>query len=459
MSGRAVASSDGSSTGTGGPSAGPASDGAGLDGAASAARGESAPGLLFVNQHYWPDVASTGQHLTDLAEHLADRGFEVEVLTSRARYEGGEVEAPAEETRRGVRIRRTRVPGFGRVGGPGHVGRVLDYLAFFVPALLRVLLGPRRDAVVCLTTPPLLPALGLLARLLRGQPYGIWSMDLHPETEEALGIFDGDARYAGLLRRLSDASYRRAEFVVDLGPVMKRRIEGKGVDPGRLRTIPVWNDADRVRPVPKERNPLVGELGLDGRFVVMYSGNAGLGHRFREVLEAMDRLSGRPDLFFLFVGDGPRRPEIEEFARRRGIENFAYRDYVPRERLARSLSVADLHLITLRPSMAGIAAPGKLYGILAAGRPALMVGPEESEPGLVIREHGVGEVVDPARMEDGEGAEAVVEVVLRARERPGRCREVGRRAREVFEERFSADVARREWEEMLREEVGTDGGG
>ena len=26
--------------------------------------------LLLVNQHYYPDVASTGQHLTDLAEHL-----------------------------------------------------------------------------------------------------------------------------------------------------------------------------------------------------------------------------------------------------------------------------------------------------------------------------------------------------------------------------------------------------
>ena len=32
------------------------------------------PSLLFINQHYYPDFASTAQHLTDLAEHLAGAG-------------------------------------------------------------------------------------------------------------------------------------------------------------------------------------------------------------------------------------------------------------------------------------------------------------------------------------------------------------------------------------------------
>ena len=54
-------------------------------GNADAAREEEGrkASLLFVNQHYWPDVASTGQHLADLAEHLAAAGHEVSVLASR----------------------------------------------------------------------------------------------------------------------------------------------------------------------------------------------------------------------------------------------------------------------------------------------------------------------------------------------------------------------------------------
>lgn len=405
--------------------------------------------VLFVNQHYWPDVASTGQHLTDLAEYLSNSGIDVEVLTSRAQYEGGEVGAPAEETRRGVTIHRTRVPGFGR---DDHLGRILDYLAFVLPAAFRLLSANRHDAVVYLTTPPLLPVLGLLAKMGRGQQYGIWSMDLHPEAEEALGVFTPGAWYSDLLRSLADQSYREADFVVDLGPVMRRRIEEKGVESGHLHTVPVWNDAERVRPVANDENPLIEEFGIEDRFVVMYSGNAGLQHQFEEVLGAMERLAGHPEIFFLFVGNGPRRSDIEAFARKREIPNFAYRDYVPREQLAYSLSVADLHLITLKPSMAGISAPGKLYGILAAGCPALMVGPVESEPGLVIRDYEVGTVIDPERTEDSVGA--VTEAIRTAWNKPDRRKEFGCRARKVFLENFSAAVTLKQWEEVLRKEVG-----
>ena len=42
-------------------------DEAGGAGAAEAVTGKR---LLFINQYYWPDHASTAQHLTDLAEAL-----------------------------------------------------------------------------------------------------------------------------------------------------------------------------------------------------------------------------------------------------------------------------------------------------------------------------------------------------------------------------------------------------
>src|SRR3954454_14906 len=83
--------------------------------------------LLLVNQHYYPEVASTGQHLTDLAEHLAREGYAVEVLTGRGKYVAGKMNAPAREVRNGVTIRRLRTTSFGR---SSHVGRIVDYLSF-----------------------------------------------------------------------------------------------------------------------------------------------------------------------------------------------------------------------------------------------------------------------------------------------------------------------------------------
>ena len=411
------------------------------------------PSLLFVNQHYAPDFASTAQHLTDLAEHLAAQGFEVHVLCSRGHYLSGEMDVPAEETRNGVHVHRVRTTAFGR---DGTLGRLADYASFFLQVLGRLLTGRRYDAVVSLTTPPLLPVAMALTRALRGQPYGIWSMDLHPEAEAAMGMIDGDGSLGRVLYALTDWSYRRAEFVVDLGPYMKRRIHRKGVAEEALHTIPVWNKKDEVVPIPDEENPLVEEVGLEEKFVVMYSGNAGLGHRFEEVLGAAKHFDGRSDIHFLFVGSGPRREEIENFAERHDLSNLTYLDYFPRDQIKYSLSLADVHLLTLRRSFAGIAVPGKLYGILATGKPVLMVGPEASDAGETIQRHEVGTLVDPGRLGgEADAVDAVVEAIRHLRGFPEERQAIGARGREVFLDRFEQETCCEQWAELLGREVGT----
>ena len=398
-------------------------------GSPAAAREEEGrkPSLLFVNQHYWPDVASTGQHLTDLAEHLAAEGYDVSVLASRGRYVKGKVPAPLRETRNGVTIMRVRTTGFGRAR---HLGRLVDYATFYLQALGALLGGKRRyDGVVVLTTPPLLSFLGAIARRIRGQRYGVWSMDLHPDAEIATGMLKPGSLAARALEWMNAVGYRQADFVVDLGAHMKARILAKGVRPERAHTVHVWNRKEEVEPTARESNPLIDELGLREKFVVMYSGNAGLVHEFGPILEAMRRTRDDPRIFWLFVGDGPRRKEIEAYVAEHGIANTTYREYFPREKLKYSLSVADAHLISLRAPFVGISVPGKLYGIMASGRPAIFVGPERSESGETVLEAGCGIVVDPA---SGDAAARIVDAVQEWARAPGTARAVGERGRAAF---------------------------
>lgn len=403
------------------------------------------PSLLFLNQHYWPHLAATAQHLTDLAEYLAADGFEVGVLSGTGGYAGRERSAPRREERRGVALRRIATPGLGR---SSHAGRALDYAAFHLGAGWRTARGAGPDLAISLTTPSMLPVTVALAARRRGIPFGIWAMDLHPEVEERLGVLPRPM--AAPLRRASRWAFREADFVVALGPAMEERLRAKGVPEDRLHRIPVWNRADEVWPVPREENPLRSELGLEDAFVVMYAGNAGLAHRFEEVVEAMDRLGDEPGLAFVFVGDGPRRAEIEAAVRERAIPGFRYLDYFPRHRLHESLSLADVHLLTLRRDMAGLAAPSKLQGILAAGRPALMVGPADSDPGIVIRSEAVGAVIEPGE-DAARGGEELAEEILRLRRDEARRRELGERGRAVFEARYTREVCCGRWAELIRD--------
>ena len=388
--------------------------------------------LRFVNQHYAPDVASTGQHLTDLAEYLAARGVDIEIVTARGHYVGGLLDAPARETRNRVRVRRLATAGFGR---RSRVGRVIDYALFYIQVLWLTCAGRAPAATVFLTTPPLLGVIGWLGRRLRGRRYAIWSMDLHPDAEIAAGMLKPTSVLGRVLVWLNNRGYRGADLVIDLGPYMRGRILTKGVDPDRVRTVPVWGPAPGKHG-PDRQGDLRTKVSIGDRFLVMYSGNAGIVHDFRDVLEAMRLLRDDDRVYFLFIGGGPRRPEIEEYIRVHGLRNVSYQGYVPREQVAAVLAAADVHLITLRAPFAGIAVPGKLYGIMEAGRPALFVGPVACETAETIRTAACGVVVDP---EDGNAAERIVATIVGWRGNPVVAREAGARGRAAYMARFQRD--------------------
>jgi colanic acid biosynthesis glycosyl transferase WcaI len=412
----------------------------------------SGASLLFVNQHYAPDVAATGQCLADLAEHLVAEGYDVEVLASRARYRAGQVSAPAREEMNGVRVTRLSATGFGR---GTHLGRIADYASFYLEVLVKLLVGRRYDGVIFLTTPPFISLLGRVARALRGQRYAIWSMDLHPEAEVAAGMLRPRSIAARVLAWLDARAYRGADFVVDLGAYMQQRVLDKGVLAEKVRTVNIWGGGEHVEP-ERGSNPLTRRLGLEGKFVVMYSGNAGIVHDFGAIFEAMQRMRDDPHAFFLFVGDGPRRREVEAFAQRVELTNFAYHDYFPRELLRHLLSVAHVHLISLRQPFVGISVPSKLYGAMASARPIVFVGPTHCETADAIAEARCGLTVDPSERGDAAAGERIAAILRGWADFPSVRDELGMRGRCAFLERYEPRLSCTEFESVVRASWGAD---
>jgi glycosyltransferase involved in cell wall biosynthesis len=270
-------------------------------------------------------------------------------------------------------------------------------------------------------------------------------MDLHPEAEIAAGMVRAGGVLGRVLSWLDRRAYRAADFVVDLGPYMRGRILEKGVEPERVRTIPVWGPAPD-RGAASAAPGLRQRLGISDRFLVMYSGNAGVVHDFTDVLEAMRLLRDDDGVYFLFVGDGPRRAEIEEFIKKHQLRNAMYQPYLPREEVPGALAAADVHLITLRGAFAGISVPGKLYGIMGAGRPALFVGPKACETAETIRSAQCGVVVDPTA---GNGAREVVAALRAWRKHPEAVVEAGERGRRAYEERYLREINCAAWARVI----------
>jgi glycosyltransferase involved in cell wall biosynthesis len=225
----------------------------------------------------------------------------------------------------------------------------------------------------------------------------------------------------GLFAKLS---YAAAHRIVVLSPGMREALIAQGVPREKVSVVPTWADQDEVRPVPREENLFRREHGLGEDFVVMYSGNLGTCHLYREFADAARRLQHRHDIRFLFVGGGKRsdllRAEIGE------LPNVRFLPYQERTMLAESLSAADVHLVSLDPCYEGLLAPSKLYGIMAAGRPVLYVGGDRGDIPQVLRASECGAVVPPGR------GDLLAEAIVRMAASPAERLEMGARARAGF---------------------------
>ncbi len=399
--------------------------------------------IIFVNRYFHPDHSATSQMLSDLAFALAGQGRTVHVVTSRQRYGNPAAVLAKRETSEGVAIDRVWTTRFGRYK---LVGRAVDYLSFYLSAAAMLWrIAGRGDIVVAMTDPPMLSLLATPIARWRGAVSVNWLQDIYPEVIQALGMARGALSGLGvrLLRRARDRSLRRAACNVVLGERMAAGVRDLGVASDRIAVVANWADGSLVRPVEPAGNPLRRRWGVGDRFVVAYSGNLGRAHDIDTILAAMAETERRARVLWLFIGGGAQVDALASGAHRRGLTSLRLEPYQPREHLAESLSVADVHLVSLRPELEGLIVPSKFYGIAAAGRATIFIGDGEGEIARELRRIDGGVTVAQG---DGKG---LAEAVLALAADPMRCREMGRNARQAFERDYDKPRAVGQWQRLI----------
>jgi len=173
-------------------------------------------------------------------------------------------------------------------------------------------------------------------------------------------------------------SLRRAEKVVVLDRFAKDRMRDKGVAGERIAVLPPWSHSDLVSYSSYGRQEFRNTHGLDGKFVVMYSGNHSPCHPLDTLLEAALTLRDRSNVVFCFVGGGSEQQKVRRFAEQHQLSNIKCLPYQTLDGLSASLSAADLHVVVMGDPFVGIIHPCKVYNIMAIGSPMLYIGPAES---------------------------------------------------------------------------------
>lgn len=388
------------------------------------------PRVVFFNRSYWPDVEATGQLLTELTEDLA-QDFAVEVVAGQPNVVNSTdgYQTVGQEIRSNVTIHRLKHTQFSK---HSLFGRLLNLLSFTLAAGCSCPKLSQHDIVVTETDPFFLAFVGRWLQWRYGCRLVVYLQDIYPDIAVAVGKLR-EGLIVKCLRRMLFNIYRRADRVVVLSRDMQQTCLRYGVDADKLRIIPNWADTAELRP-RKLENSFRRQHGLDGKFVVMYSGNLGLAHPLSPIIDAAAALQPLEHVRFVFVGAGARLPELEADVRRRRLANVMFLPYQPRDQLAHSLSAADLHLVTMQPEATGLLMPSKLYGILASGSAVIALADPESELAELVQQYELGYVCDLRSSQDVSERLAFVVSFLAAR--PEQVRMLGANARRLAETRF-----------------------
>lgn len=398
--------------------------------------------VIFVNRFFYPDESATSLMLTDLAFALEGQPYALHVVTSGSHYTGSEERPSTREKVNGTSIHRLPALQGGQASLVRRFANFIIFYLFSFVALLR--LARRGDLVVCLTDPPFGQLLCLLAARLKGARLINWVQDIYPETAIRLGFGSPGNPLFGVLARLRDRSWKASAVNVAIGARMAEYVKHRTAGAADIRIIPNWADEKALAPLAHENNPLRSKWGyLPEDCVIGYSGNLGRAHDSETMLGAIAQLADdvASPTRFLFVGGGAQRKGLEE--RLKAYDRVRFCNYQPREQLRESLSVPDIHWLSLAPQLEGLIVPSKFYGAAAAGRPIIFIGDEDGEVARLIAQGECGRSFAP-------GAVGALTQYLRDLSADRNLRErLGHKARLFAEEICARDSRLAEWTALL----------
>ncbi|MFZ2491240.1 MAG: glycosyltransferase family 4 protein [Thermoanaerobaculia bacterium] len=350
------------------------------------------PGNIWILNHYAGTGTSPSTRHYDLSRELVKRGHRVTIFAAGFNYQKLVEErlSPGEtsktEDHEGVRFVWLRT--FPYLENSWR--RAVNMLSYAWRVInVAGKLDEKPDAIIGSTIHPLAAVAGyILARRKRSR-FIFEVRDLWPQSLIDIGALTPRHPATWVLREMERFLYRKAQVIITLLPYADRYIAGLGVPKEKVVWIP--NGADLAR----YENIRAYEGGTGERFTIMYLGAHGKMNALDSVIDAAEIVQqrGLARVRFVFVGGGPEKKNLIDYAQRRNVANVEFREIVPKNEIFKVMSEADAFVFNLEdlPFNYGVSS-NKLFDYLASARPILFSGNTANNP---VSEAGAGFSLPP----------------------------------------------------------------
>lgn len=357
--------------------------------------------ILIYAHYFYPDVASTGQILTELAEGLQE-DFSITVISVVPSYDGKvdvkyKTKRLYKEKYQNIDIIRVRVPEFDKMN---KFSRIKNILSYFFNAIYATFKVGKQDVIFSISQPPIFGGmLGAIGKLIKRGKFIYNIQDFNPEQTEAIG-YTKNKFILKIAKALDKHSCKKSDIVVvvgrDMVETLNKRFKGKDIPKNIV--INNWIDEKQIYPLSRNHPKVVEfrkKYELSGKFVFMYSGNLGLYYDLENLIKVIGEFKDRDDVVFAFVGDGSMKSTLVDYVKNNDLKNIKFIPYQKKEDLIYSLNSADIHWVVNAKGIKGVSVPSKIYGVMSAGKPALCVLDKGSEARLLVEEIGYDFCCEP----------------------------------------------------------------
>ena len=344
--------------------------------------------FIVISQVFPPDAAAVGTYMLEAAAEMQSRGYQTKVYTANRGYEDPSIRYLPSEVIAGVRIKRLSFSSFGK---KSILTRLIGTISFMTQVFFIVLCAGNTGGILFSTSPPLIGFVISIAAFIRRIPTAYWAMDLNPDQLIALKKIGPKSFIARMLEFVNRFILRRTSLIIALDRFMADRLrERKNLD-HKIVVVPVWPQMQFITDKDHStKNPFIEKYNLQGKFVVMYSGNHSPSNPINTLLQSTLAFKDDPRIIFAFVGGGLSKKDVEAHIAEHQRTNVLSIPYQPLSELKYSVSAATVYAVTLGDAMVGIVHPCKIYNIMGIARPMIYFGPSPSHISDILDDHDIG---------------------------------------------------------------------
>jgi len=232
------------------------------------------------------------------------------------------------------------------------------------------------------------PPMSYFNALFFSNPFSIVVFDTYPDALSLIGIKQSSLIYR-IWEKINKKVFSKAVQIITLSEGMKQKL-GNYVDKKKVKVVSVWSASDIFKPIAKNLNPFIKKHKWEDKFIVLYSGNMGIGHKLEVLIDVAKMLEEKKEILFLFVGEGTKKKTLIDLVNKNELENVHFITWQDAETLPYSLAAGDIAVVALEPEATHASVPSKTFNYMAVGAPILAIGSKGSELEKLIYHHSLG---------------------------------------------------------------------